>query len=247
MKPRLALVAALSLPLTLAACNSTSTTATPPKSSAPTSAPTSAPSSAAPTLNAGDDKQRASAIQMTIADLPSGWKAGKNTTPVAKQRAEDAFYDNCLHVPVIETIQTTSSQANFDRSDGFAFVDSLINVTKTEEQAQQDLAALSGPNGVSCSISSEKKFLTPPKGSTIVDITGSRLAESTPGEFGIQTVVTLRLSSGKEVKIISDDIGLVVKRFEIQLNFTSIIQPPQTSLEQDVTAKVFARATANAA
>lgn len=240
----LALVTALALPIALTACNSpakkpvTQPTASVPVSSSP-STPTASPVS-------GTDKERVAAIQLKLDDLPSGWKEQPSTTTAAKQREEDAYFDACLGVPTIEDIQTTSSVADFGRSDGFGFADGLVNVTTTEAQAQQDLTALTGPKGVDCAVADEKKFLTPPKGSTIVSITGSKLSVPS-GQIGIRTVVTLKLSNGREVTLTSDDIGIIVKRFEVQVNFTGVVQPVQPSLEQQVVAKVFARAAENAA
>lgn len=241
----LALVTALALPLALTGCNSKSGS---PRTHSSPSAPVSASASASATAptSAASDAQRIAAIQLTIDDLPSGWKAQPSTTTAAKQREEDAYFDACLHVPTIEDIQTASSVADFGRSDGFGFADGLVNVTTTEEQAQQDLAALTGPDAVNCAVADEKKFLAPPKGATIVSITGSKL-DVPSGQIGIRTVVTLKLSNGREVKLTSDDIGIIVKRFEVQVNFTGVVQPMQPALEQQVVAKVFARATENAA
>jgi hypothetical protein len=243
MNRPLSLAIALALPIALTACNSSSNkpvaqnSASQPASSTPTPTPTAA---------GGTDAQRVAAIQLTAADLPSGWKTQALTTTPAKQREEDAYFDACLGVPTIEDIQTTSSEKDFARPDGFAFAGGLINVTKTAAQAQQDQVALTGPKAVSCGVADAKKFLTPPKGARIVSITGSKL-DVPSGQIGIRTVITLKLSNGRDVTLTTDDIGIIVNRFEVQLNFTGVVQPVQKTLEDAVTAKVFARAMANAA
>jgi len=244
MKRLLSLAAVLTLPVGLVACSSSSSPSA--LKSSPDTATTVPVTTTLPTVNAGDDKQRAAAIQLTAADLPSGWKAQKINTPASKQREEDAYFDKCLGVPTIEDEQTTSSDVEFGRPDGFSFADGLVNVTKTEPEAAADLAALTGPKGVSCSLADAKKFLTAPKGAKIVSLTANRLSVPA-GQIGIRLVSTLRLSNGRDVSITSDTIGVIVKRFEVQLNFTGVIQPPQKALEQAVAAKVFARANANAA
>jgi len=240
-----ALATVLALPLAVTACSSSSST--PSAHNSPTSAVVPTSSSPTPTpVSGGDDKQRVAAIQLTLADLPSGWKSNRITTTPAQQRQEDAYFDACLGVPTIETEQTTSSAVEFDRSDGLAFADGLINVTKTADEAQADWNAFIGPKGVNCAVADAKKFLKPPKGASIVSITGSRLAVPS-GQFGVRTVVTLKLSNGKDVTLTSDDIGMIAKRFEIQVTFTGVIQPAPKALEDSVVAKVFARAAANAA
>ena len=241
----LAVATVLALPMAVSACTSSST---PSAHNSPSSAvvPSSTPTSSPTPVSTGDDKQRAGAIQLTVGDLPSGWKSNRITTTAAQQRQEDTYFDACLGVPTIETEQTTSSAVEFGRSDGLAFADGLINVTKTADEAQADWNAFIGPKGVDCAVADAKKFLKPPKGASIVSITGSRLAVPN-GQFGVRTVVTLKLSNGREVTLTSDDIGMIAKRFEIQVTFTGVVQPVQKALEDSVAAKVFARAAANAA
>ncbi|MDQ1685868.1 MAG: hypothetical protein QOC82_2605 [Frankiaceae bacterium] len=242
MKHRLTLAAALVLaPIVVTACNSSST---PSAGKSPPASPSSPAPNTSPSVG-GDDKQRTAAIQLTAADLPTGWKSEAVKTTPAQQRAEDEYFDACLGVPTIETIQTTSSVVDFSRSDGFAFADGLVNVTTTEAQAQQDEEALTGPKAVDCAVATTKKFLTPPNGAKILSIIGSKL-DQPEGHIGIRTIVTFQLSNGRKVTLTSDTIGIIVKRFEVQINFTGVVQPPQQSLEDSVSAKVFARAIANA-
>lgn len=230
----------LMLPVVVTACSSSST---PSAHNSPTSAvvPSQTPSSP-PTA---DDRQLTASIQLAVGDLPSGWKSQKVSTTPAQQLEEDTYFDACLGVPTIESEQTTSSDVDFERADGFARADGLINVTKTEAQAQVDQVALTGPKAVGCAVAGEKKFLAPPKGTKIVSITGSKL-DVPSGQIGIRTIVTLKLSNGREVTLTSDDIGIIVKRFEVQVAFSGLVQPPQKALEDSVTAKVFERAMANA-
>ena len=239
---RLPIVAAvLALPLVVTACGKSSSTPSSLKS--PSAEATSSAPSATPVT--GDDKTRAAAIQLTVADLPDGWKSQKITTTKAKERQEDADFDACLGVPTVEDVETTSNEVEFDRSDGFAFLSGLINVTKTEDQAQAYQAALTGPKMIDCSVASERKYFPPPAGSKVVSITGSKLDVPAPG-IGVRTVLTLQLKNGRKVTITSDVYGVVVKRFVVQLNFTGLIQPMQKALEVDVSTKVFTRALANA-
>ena len=239
------LATVLTLPVAVTACKSSSSSTSSLNSQSSSTTTTLAAPSATP-ISTGDDKQRVKAIQLTAADLPSGWKPQKITTPASKQREEDAYFDACLGVPTIEDEQTTSSDVEFGRPDGFAFADGVINVTKTVPEAQADLAALTGPKAVSCSLADAKKFLTAPKGAKIVSLTVKPLSVPA-GEIGLRMASTLKLSNGRDVTITSDTIGVIVKRFEVQLNFTSVVQPPQPALEQSVAAKVFARAMANSA
>ncbi|MBV9097878.1 MAG: hypothetical protein JO079_07465 [Frankiaceae bacterium] len=236
-------VAALALPLVLTACNSSSPK--PQSQPSPSAAATTPAPAPTPTATAtGDDKQRVAAIQLALSDLPSGWKTQPNTTTAAEQLKNDRNFDTCLGEPTIETIQTTSSEVDFSRGDGFAFAATLINVTKTEAQATPYLAVLNGPKGVSCSVASARRQ-PPPKGAAVVNVTGSQLP-APAGAFGIRVVLTYKLSSGRQVTLTVDDFGMVVKRFITQVVFTGLVQPPQKALEDSVTAKVFARAAANA-
>lgn len=244
MNRPLTLVATLALPIALTACSSSSTpqALNTPSSSPSSSTPTPTPS---PTAAGGTDAQRIAAIQLTLADLPSGWKPQPVTTTAAQQLKTDRDFDTCLGQPTIETIQTASHEADFGRSDGFLFAGSLINVTKTEAQAAPYQTVLAGPKGVSCSIQSARTQ-PPPKGATLVSATGSRLTVPA-GEIGIRVVVTYKLSNGRQVSLYVDDFGKVVKRFIVQVDFTGVIQPPQRALEDAVTAKVLDRAAVNAA
>ena len=235
------LATVLALPMVMTACNSSST---PSSLKSPSAAPTSAAPSVTPVT--GDDKARAAAIQVAAGDLPAGWKPEKITETAAKQRQIDTDFDRCLGAPVVEDVETTSNEVEFSRSDGFAFVEGLINVTKTEAQAQLYQRVLSGPKGISCAIANERKYLPPPSGSKLVSVTGSRLDVPAPG-IGIRTVATLRLQNGREISITTDDYGIVVKRFVVQVSCTGFVQPLQKTLEVGVAAKVFARALADAA
>lgn len=238
MNRRFALAAALWLPLALTACDSSSRPST--LNTAP------APSSSSPAADL-TDQQRAAAIQLTVADLPSGWKAQQISTTPAQRRAEDAYFDGCLGVPTIESTQTTSSDVEFGRADGFAFADGLINVTKTQAQADGYNTALTGPKTAGCAEATAKKFFKAPKDSTIAGIVGIKLTVPDPG-FGYRVVITLHLTSkNRDVRLTLDTYGVVAKRFIVQVAFTGVIQPPQQSLEDSVSAKVFARATGYAA
>ena len=242
MNRLLVVTAALALPIAVTSCSNSK----PSPSSLNTPSATPTPTTPTPTPVTGNDKTRAAAIQVHLADLPDGWKAQKITTTAAKQRAEDAAFDKCLSVPTVEDVETTSSDVEFGRSDGFAFVDGLINVTKTEEQAQQYQTALAGSKAVTCAVSNARKFLTAPAGAKIVSITGSKL-DVPGGGIGIRSVVTLQFKNGRKVSITSDDYGIVVKRFVIQATFTGVIQPMQQTFELGVVTKVFTRALASAA
>lgn len=243
MKRLVTIAAVLTMPVGIVACSSSSSPSA--LKSSPDTATTVPVTTTLPVVNAGNDKQRVAAIQLKASDLPSGWKPQHIDTPPSKQREEDAYFDKCLGVPTIEDEQTTSSDVEFGRSDGLSFTDGLVNVTNTEPEAAADQAALTGPKGVSCTLADAKKFLTAPKGAKIVSLTANRLSVPA-GEIGLRLVSTLRLSNGREVSVTSDTIGVIVKRFEVQLNFTGVIQAPQKALEQAVAAKVFARAIANA-
>jgi len=243
MNRLLTVAAVLSLPLTLTACNSSST---PSALKSPSASPTPTPT---PTVTpvTGDDKQRAAAIQLTASDLPSGWQSQKITTTAKEQQEEDAFFDGCLGVPTIEDVETASDHVEFGRSDGFAFADSLINVAKDESLAQQYQAALAGAKTPDCVESDAKKFFKAPKDTTIKSIVASKLTVPEPG-FGYRVVVTLHLEAkDRDLSLTIDTFGVVVKRFIVQVTFDGVIQPIQQSLEDSVTAKVFARAIANAA
>lgn len=245
MNRPLTLATALALPLLATACNSSSSPSA-QKSSSPIASPTMpAPAATSPAAAGATDKQRADAIQLTAADLPTGWKFEKVTTTAAQQRKDDAEFDACLGQPTIEAIETASSEQDYGRADGFAFAGSLINVTKSEAQAQPYLTALEGPKGIPCSVASARRQ-PPPKGATIANVTGSKLA-APAGAVGIRVVVTYKFSNGRQIPVTIDDFGMAVKRFIVQVDFSGVIQPPQQALESSVTAKVFARAAVNAA
>lgn len=234
----------LTLPVALSACNSSSS---PSSLNPPSAAETTPPASSTPTPVTGNDQQRAEAIQLSAADLPDGWKSQKITTTVKEQQEEDAFFDGCLGVPTIEDVQTATTHVEFGRSDGFAFADSLINVTKDEALAQQYQAALTGDKTPGCVEADAKKFFKAPKDTTIKSIVASKLPVPEPG-FGYRVVITLHLETkNRDLSLTIDTYGVVVKRFIVQVTFDGVIQPIQQSLEDSVTAKVFARAIANAA
>ncbi|MDQ1746026.1 MAG: hypothetical protein QOD07_289 [Frankiaceae bacterium] len=245
MNRLLTLAATLTVPIALTACGGSSST--PSAHDTPSAPPSSsAPPSPSPTATSGGtDQQRVTAIQLALTDLPSGWKSQPDTTTAAERLKNDRQFDTCLGLPTIETIQTTSSEVDFGRGDGFAFAATLINVTKNEPQAAPYQAVLAGPKGVSCSVASARSQ-PPPKGAKLVSATGSRL-DAPAGEFAMRTVVTYKLANGRNVSLTIDDFGMVVKRFIVQVAFTGVIQPPQKALEDSVVAKVLARATANAA
>ena len=237
MNRRLTLAAGVAtVAIAVTACNSSSTPSSP-----------NAPSASSVTPVTGDDKQRAAAIQLTVADLPGDWKSQKITTKPAEQQEEDAFFDGCLGTPTIDDVQTASSQVQFNRADGFLFAHGLINVTTTEALAQKYEAALSGSQAVSCAAADAKKFFKAPKDATIVSIVGSPLTPPEP-VFGYRVVITLHLTAkDRDVPLTFDTYGVIVKRFITRVTFEGVIQAPQRSLADSVTAKVFARAIANAA
>lgn len=243
MNRLLTVAAVLSLPIAVTACNSSST---PSSLKSPSANPTSAAPTPSTSPVTGNDTQRVAAIQLTAADLPSGWKSQKISATAKEQEAEDAYFDGCLGVPTIEKVQAATGHVEFGRSDGFAFADSLINVTTDETLAQQYQAALAGAKTPDCVEADAKKFFKAPKDTRIVSIVASKLTAPAPA-FGYRVVITLHLETkDRDVTITIDTYGVVVKRFIVQVTFEGVIQPPQTSLEDSVTAKVFARAIANA-
>lgn len=243
MNRLLVVAAALALPIAVTGCNSSSTK--PSSLDTTTATPTPTPTTPSATPAAGDDKARVAAIQMSLADLPSGWKSQPITTSSAEMAKGDARFDACLGVPTIDSVRTAESEVNFGRSDGFAFAGTIVNATHTDAQALPYLTALSGPKAVQCSIA-ETRREPPPKGATLVNVTGSQLT-MTGTQFGFRTTTTYRLSNGRNASVTTDEFGVVVKRFVVQVDFTGVIQPVQQSLESELTAKVIARATVNAA
>jgi len=240
MNRLLVATAALALPIAVTACNSSTN-----PSSLDTTTATPTPTTPSATPAAGDDQARVAAIQMSLADLPSGWKSQPIRTSAAEQAKDDARFDACLGVPTIDAVRTAQSEVDFGRADGFAFAGTLINATHSEAQAQPYLTALSGPKAVQCSIA-ETRREPPPKGATLVNVTGGQLTMA-GAQFGFRTTSTYRLSNGRNVSVTTDEFGVVVKRFVVQVDFTGVIQPVQQSLESELTAKVIARASVNAA
>jgi len=249
MRFRLLPVLLVTAGLAVAGCGPKSTPASTAASSSVAPSPTSSPSSPAPSrapIAAGaTDSARAQAIMLSVSDLPAGWKSQPNTTTHAQQVQEDTYFDNCLGVPVIDSESTVDLTDQFQQSGGLQFAESSVDVTRTVAEANQDNVALMSSKDVSCNIAAARKFLTPPSGGRILSVTGSALPVPS-GYFGVRVVTEIRNGSGQTFSIYLDDIGLIVKRFEVQVGFGSAIQLPPASLEASVSAKVFARADTHA-
>ncbi len=219
----------------------------PRKTAAPSQRPTAgALPAGSPLRPAGTPSQDGAAVRahdvlVTLADLPSGWKTEPMTTSAAEQRREDDFFDHCLDVPTIETVQAANVTDQFQSSDGLAFVDSNVVVTQTAHQAAVDKTALTSGKQVRCSDASARTFLKPPAGGRILSISAQPLPVPT-GDFAVRVVARLQLKGGQQITLYIDNVGLVVKRYEVQVSFESVLQTPEPSFERATAGKVFARA-----
>lgn len=222
---------------------------TPSTKPAATTSPT--PSTAQPssmtTLPASTpDSVRASEMVVRLSDLPSGWTAIKDTTTPAQQRTEDAYFDNCLGVPPIESVTTKMLYSQFKQQKNLAYVYSTASSFKTLAEAKADGAALAGSKGASCEVAAMHKFLAPPPGGKIGAITGKPL--SLPhGEFGSRIVTEITLKTGTKFLYYADQLGIVAGKYLVQLEFDSAVTAPDTSLEVKVAKAVFLRSLAAAA
>jgi len=241
--PRVA-IASLGLAIVAAGCASSPARPAVGSSGQPTPSPDTP--AATPGLAQGaSDEARATAILIHLGDLPIGWKTEANSTTPTQQLQQDTYFDRCLGVPITESETTVMKHAYFQRNDGLAFASTSVDVTKTVGEAAQDNQALMSAKAVSCDLASFHKFFAAPKGGRINSITGNALTVQA-GYFGERFVINLTLASGTAFSFYVDNFGFITKRFEVQVEFDSAVQPPQSSLERAASAAVFARENANA-
>jgi hypothetical protein len=203
---------------------------TPPAATAPTTA-----------VDAAADKVTATTLLLTSTDLP-GWTA----KPAQNDPADKAFDDQlaaCVGRPSPSTY-TTARAASATFSMGNAEVSSDVDIVRTVEDFNADVAAVRGAKYAPCVRNGLTKLIQQqlPPGTAVQSATVTRLPIGGLVVFSARFRATIKLLiQGQPAIVYQDAILLGKERVELSASFTNLGRPFNPALEQALVAKLGAR------
>jgi hypothetical protein len=209
---------------------------TPPVATAPATT-----AAAITAVDAAADKAKATTLVLTSTDLP-GWTA----KPAQNDPADKAFDDQlaaCVGRPSPSTY-TTARAASSSFSMGPAEVSSDVDIVRTVEDFNAEVAAVRGPKYAPCVRNGLTKLLQQqlPPGTTVQSATVARLPIGGIGVFSARFRATIKLLIQGQPAIVYQDAILLGKgRVELSASFTNLGRPFNPALEQALVAKLGAR------
>jgi hypothetical protein len=209
---------------------------TPPVATAPATT-----AAAITAVDAAADKAKATTLVLTSTDLP-GWTA----KPAQNDPADKAFDDQlaaCVGRPSPSTY-TTARAASSSFSMGPAEVSSDVDIVRTVEDFNADVAAVRGPKYAPCVRNGLTKLLQQqlPPGTTVQSATVARLPIGGIGVFSARFRATIKLLIQGQPAIVYQDAILLGKgRVELSASFTNLGRPFNPALEQALVAKLGAK------
>jgi hypothetical protein len=209
---------------------------TPPVATAPATT-----AAAITAVDAAADKAKATTLVLTSTDLP-GWTA----KPAQNDPADKAFDDQlaaCVGRPSPSTY-TTARAASSSFSMGPAEVSSDVDIVRTVEDFNADVAAVRGPKYAPCVRNGLTKLLQQqlPSGTAVQSATVARLPIGGFGVFSARFRATIKLLIQGQPAIVYQDAILLGKgRVELSASFTNLGRPFNPALEQALVAKLGAK------
>jgi hypothetical protein len=209
---------------------------TPPVATAPATT-----AAAITAVDAAADKAKATTLVLTSTDLP-GWTA----KPAQNDPADKAFDDQlaaCVGRPSPSTY-TTARAASSSFSMGPAEVSSDVDIVRTVEDFNADVAAVRGPKYAPCVRNGLTKLLQQqlPSGTAVQSATVARLPIGGFGVFSARFRASIKLLIQGQPAIVYQDAILLGKgRVELSASFTNLGRPFNPALEQALVAKLGAR------
>jgi hypothetical protein len=209
---------------------------TPPVATAPATT-----AAAITAVDAAADKAKATTLVLTSTDLP-GWTA----KPAQNDPADKAFDDQlaaCVGRPSPSTY-TTARAASSSFSMGPAEVSSDVDIVRTVEDFNADVAAVRGAKYAPCVRNGLTKLLQRqlPAGTAVQSATVARLPIGGIGVFSARFRATIKLLIQGQPAIVYQDAILLGKgRVELSASFTNLGRPFNPALEQALVAKLGAR------
>jgi hypothetical protein len=209
---------------------------TPPVATAPATT-----AAAITAVDAAADKAKATTLVLTSTDLP-GWTA----KPAQNDPADKAFDDQlaaCVGRPSPST-STTARAASSSFSMGPAEVSSDVDIVRTVEDFNADVAAVRGAKYAPCVRNGLTKLLQRqlPAGTAVRSATVARLPIGGFGVFSARFRASIKLLIQGQPAIVYQDAILLGKgRVELSASFTNLGRPFNPALEQALVAKLGAR------
>jgi hypothetical protein len=209
---------------------------TPPVATAPATT-----AAAITAVDAAADKAKATTLVLTSTDLPE-WTA----KPVQNDPADKAFDDQlaaCVGRPS-PSIYTTARAASSTFSMGPAEVSSDVDIVRTVEDFNADVAAVRGAKYAPCVRNGLTKLLQRqlPPGTAVRSATVARLPIGGFGVFSARFRASIKLLIQGQPAIVYQDAILLGKgRVELSASFTNLGRPFNPALEQALVAKLGAR------
>jgi hypothetical protein len=209
---------------------------TPPVATAPATT-----AAAITAVDAAADKAKATTLVLTSTDLP-GWTA----KPAQNDPADKAFDDQlaaCVGRPSPSTY-TTARAASSTFSMGPAEVSSDVDIVRTVEDFNADVAAVRGAKYAPCVRNGLTKLLQRqlPPGTAVRSATVARLPIGGIGVFSARFRATIKLLIQGQPAIVYQDAILLGKgRVELSASFTNLGRPFNPALEQALVAKLGAK------
>jgi hypothetical protein len=209
---------------------------TPPVATAPATT-----AAAITAVDAAADKAKATTLVLTSTDLP-GWTA----KPAQNDPADKAFDDQlaaCVGRPSPSTY-TTARAASSSFSMGPAEVSSDVDIVRTVEDFNADVAAVRGAKYAPCVRNGLTKLLQRqlPPGTAVRSATVARLPIGGFGVFSARFRASIKLLIQGQPAIVYQDAILLGKgRVELSASFTNLGRPFNPALEQALVAKLGAR------
>jgi hypothetical protein len=192
-------------------------------------------------VDAATDKAKATTLVLTSTDLP-GWTA----KPAQNDPADKAFDDQlaaCVGRPSPSTY-TTARAASSSFSMGPAEVSSDVDIVRTVEDFNADVAAVRGAKYAPCVRNGLTKLLQRqlPAGTAVRSATVARLPIGGFGVFSARFRASIKLLIQGQPAIVYQDAILLGKgRVELSASFTNLGRPFNPALEQALVAKLGAR------
>jgi hypothetical protein len=209
---------------------------TPPVATAPATT-----AAAITAVDAAADKAKATTLVLTSTDLP-GWTA----KPAQNDPADKAFDDQlaaCVGRPSPSTY-TTARAASSSFSMGPAEVSSDVDIVRTVEDFNADVAAVRGAKYAPCVRNGLTKLLQRqlPPGTAVRSATVARLPIGGFGVFSARFRASIKLLIQGQPAIVYQDAILLGKgRVELSASFTNLGRPFNPALEQALVAKLGAK------
>jgi hypothetical protein len=205
------------------------------------------PASSGSTDTAAADRAKAEKLVLVQADFPVGW-AGTTAQPdTAEDDEQGAALAECAGA-VDPAVAESATVTGKDFAKDTAEVSSEVTYVKTTEQAQTDLAAITGSKLESCVKDFAGDLLQKElegSGATLERFDFDRIETDKVGDATEAFRMTATVSAGGQtLRIFIDLIFILKDRAEISLSFSEVGKPFDQALQKSLLAKMGAKLSA---